>query len=492
MGLMQFLVPHRDRLPPRAESWAYLAGIDGVAWRSENRATDDGLELEREEDDSGTLSIPWRVDGHGVVTLATGSLMQRDRPYHLTVELARGTLNRIRNQIAEWVAIGLLVPEEVSARLLEAQSLLAQAVTGQEEVAAAGVTADMVIALGCEVIEGLAEAYSAQALARRHRQMPKLATLFGAALGQTDLDASTDPDWGEAFNTAMIDLSWKQIERRDGHCDFDRTDRQITWARNRKMKICGGPLLRFDDAGMPDWLYLWEGEYDQIIRSVERYVEQVVKQYVGKVNLWMCGGRINTGRALALTDEQRLRLTVRAIEVTRSIDERAPVVVGFDQPWGEYMSREAHDLSGLHFADALVRAQLGVAGIALEMNLGYHPGGTLPRHALDLNRQIDHWTQLGLPLVLVITVPSGYSEDRSAQGPAEVVTDTRLNAASQQAWIDSMVPMLMAKQAVQGIIWNQLHDDQPHEFPHAGLIDAQGNAKPAVASLIKLRETHLS
>ena len=30
----------------------------------------------------------------------------------------------------------------------------------------------------------------------------------------------------------------------------------------------------------------------------------------------------------------------------------------------------------------------------------------------------------------------------------------------------------MAKPAVQGVIWNQLRDNQPHDFPHGGLFDA--------------------
>ena len=49
------------------------------------------------------------------------------------------------------------------------------------------------------------------------------------------------------------------------------------------------------------------------------------------------------------------------------------------------------------------------------------------------------------------------------------------------------VPMLLAKPAVQGIFWNQLADNFPHDFPHGGLIDAAGNPKPAIDALRKLR-----
>jgi hypothetical protein len=37
----------------------------------------------------------------------------------------------------------------------------------------------------------------------------------------------------------------------------------------------------------------------------------------------------------------------------------------------------------------------------------------------------------------------------------------------------------MAKPAVTGVFWSHYHDAQPHRFPHAGLIRADGGTKPA-------------
>ncbi len=48
--------------------------------------------------------------------------------------------------------------------------------------------------------------------------------------------------------------------------------------------------------------------------------------------------------------------------------------------------------------------------------------------------------------------------------------------------------MLLAKQQVQAIFWNQLSDGVPHDFPHGGLFDATGTAKPALAALRSLRQ----
>ena len=62
-----------------------------------------------------------------------------------------------------------------------------------------------------------------------------------------------------------------------------------------------------------------------------------------------------------------------------------------------------------------------------------------------------------------------------------------MSARTQQATVDWLFPLLLAKQAVQAIIWNQLRDDLPHDFPHGGLFDARRRARPALQSIIDFR-----
>jgi hypothetical protein len=50
----------------------------------------------------------------------------------------------------------------------------------------------------------------------------------------------------------------------------------------------------------------------------------------------------------------------------------------------------------------------------------------------------------------------------------------------------------LAKQPVQGIIWNQLFDSQPHAYAHAGLFDAKDRPKPTLELLEALRRQHLA
>ena len=48
-------------------------------------------------------------------------------------------------------------------------------------------------------------------------------------------------------------------------------------------------------------------------------------------------------------------------------------------------------------------------------------------------------------------------------------------------------PVMLAKPGVQGLVWNQFADNQPHELAHGGLFDSAGGIKPIVRGLEQLR-----
>ena len=54
------------------------------------------------------------------------------------------------------------------------------------------------------------------------------------------------------------------------------------------------------------------------------------------------------------------------------------------------------------------------------------------------------------------------------------------------------MPLLLAKNAVQVVLWNQLSDASPHHYPHSGLFDAPDKPKPALDALQKIRKKYLN
>jgi hypothetical protein len=288
-------------------------------------------------------------------------------------------------------------------------------------------------------------------------------------------------------------LSWAKVEPEDGRWDWRIADAQIQWAIAQGFRVAAGPIYEPSLAALPQWLYLWENDLDRLLSFVTRQVQQVASRYTGHVHLWHASARSNIADPLPIGDDAKLRLMITAVETIRRLDQRTPIVVSFDQPWGERLSRSEPELSSLHFADALIRADLGIAGLALEINLGYAMVGTLPRDLVAINQQIDRWSMFGLPLIVFLTAPSAATADPVALAKCKCLGGRTgvPDIGSQVEVVQRLVPLLLAKQSVQGIFWNQLQDARPHDYPHGGLIDAAGNIKPAVGALAAIRQQHL-
>jgi hypothetical protein len=479
-----------------APARAYFAGIDEIPWQTRVQWSNDQLLVERGEFESGNFFVPYAVEGRGELVLSTGSLMEREQPYHLAVELARGTLNRLRNQLAALEAIGLATPTNLEAHLAVAREHLSRATTGQHEPAEAARRADLAIRAALDGVWLLSDAYAAQALAARHQQAGRLGTLVGVNLEGPPPGPAMTAELAAACNTIAVPFNWRQIEVREGTRDWSLCDQQIEWCRSAGFKICGGPLLAIDRWSLPDWMYLWgEDDVESFRACVAEHIQAVVSRYVGKVHLWICAARLNVENDFGHGEDERLRLAVMSIEKIRRLDPRAPIVLSIDQPWGSFMSRKECDLAPLQFADALARADLGLAGIGLEINFGYAPGGSEPRDPLELGRQIDRFSMLGLPLLVSLTVPSGSGPDPLARRPDRPVcyaAGGELSPETQRAWGEQYLGGLLAKQPVQAIIWSQLCDSRPHAFSHGGLFDAADRPKPIVELLASLKREHLT
>lgn len=496
MGQIRFWVPHPERIPRHAVERAYLAGIEYVPWLSDCRLEKDQIVVERDTEESGNFYIPWRVPGHGELVVSTGSLMERETPYHLPVELARGSLNRIRNQLAVWKSFGFQPPGEVQSQLRDATGHFIHAATSQHTPEPAADEAEQALTKSMDVIDLMTKAFTKQVYASRHRESPKLHTVLAANIGTEPLSESVQKQVRPAVNGVVVPFCWRDIETEEGQFEWSSLDRQIAWCQKAGLKIWTGPLISLDSSHLPDWLYLFEGDYDNIRSYASSFVQAAVQRYSDKVDVWQCAGGMNVDGAISLSEEMKLRLTVDVVQAVRNHDAQTPMFVSFQQPWAELLARHELDLSPAHFADALVRAELGLGGLGLEINLGYWPDGSLRRDLLEWNRLVDFWSGLGLPILVLLTMPSSDNEDTQARKKSTVQENLfgagRLTADNQAEFAEPLLNFLCCKQAVYGIAWNQLSDRQPHAFANGGLLDAADRAKPILKTLASIRRAHLT
>jgi hypothetical protein len=464
---MQFIVPHRDRLPPGAIELAYLANLEESPYRTSASWQGDWLALDRDEAESATLTIPWIAGDRPPLALATGTLVERPRPYLLPVELARGTIFRLRSYAFAWQSLGLVLPDGFEALLHQGLATFARAATSQGHPATAAALAEQALDAALVASGSLCAAYGEQSVPARRAAASRAPFLVGVILDELPPEQSFAERALGACNTLSVPFTWRRIEPVENARSWGLFDAQIDWCQQRQVRICGGPLMRLDSGALPEWLNPAAG-FDAVLAKIERYLLAVVERYAGRVQLWNCAAGLNTGMGLPVSEEQRLRLAVRAIEIVRATDPNTPIIITIDQPWGEYLRDERRQLSPIHLADVLVRGDLGVSGFGMRINVDLSRGATLPRDVLEISRQIDRWSVFNLPLLVELTLPPGLSQP-------------------DQVWIERVVPVLLGKPAVQAIFWRQLSDGGDRKFADRGLFDRAGSAKPVFQAFSAIR-----
>ena len=101
-------------------------------------------------------------------------------------------------------------------------------------------------------------------------------------------------------------------------------------------------------------------------------MRQAVQRYRGKIPLWHVVHRPASQEILGLSEEEQIRITARAIQAARQADPAAQLSIGIDRPWAEWMSSSHFQLGPLHLCDYLLRSDLGISSIAIEVAPGYH------------------------------------------------------------------------------------------------------------------------
>ena len=495
MGTMTFQLP--AGLPAAAledlTRGCVAGGPDNMPWPTEVEAAPGRLTVRRSVDESGYLAVPWEVDGAGRLMGSTATLMERPAPYHLQVEQARGKVNQVRCQAADWVAGGLVLPDELAAQIHLATLAFGRAVI-QPPSEEAGRQAQEALTLGYRAAHELAQVYVDQVYQIRHQRNPALETVLGAQVASRAPEGAAADALLRACNGVRLPLSWHAVEPGEGQFVWEPHDALLDWALNQGLAVSAGPLVDFSSARLPEWLWLWERDLSSLASFMCTYVETAIRRYRGKVRRWQLSAASNCARVLSLGEDELLWLTVRLAETARQVDPNLDVVIGLTQPWGEYMASEDRIHSPFIFADTLIRTGLTLGALDLELVMGVTPRGSYCRDLLETSRLLDLYSLLGVPLSVTLGYPSAEGPDPQAD-PELIVGAGRwrdgVSPASQADWAAAFAALALAKPYVQAVHWAHWSDAEPHQFPHCGLVDADGRVKPAAQALQDLRSKHL-
>ena len=485
MGVMRFLVYPSELLDGGPDALqAYVSGFDGRVHPTRVELDDNVLICRRAQSDSGKLNIRFPVSGFGTPVICTTSLRERDDPYILPLELARGKIGQLRNQLSVWEIAGMTIPDDFREASREVHALFAQAVLSQQHPDEAAQRAIEALEKACAAGEILAQGYTTQRLMVRHQRSLSLPVSLGCDLGRHRPDDAWADLFCPAFNAAVVPVEWKHIEPDEGVYHWELNDAQVDWCEARRLLTVGGPLLDLSVHGLPEWLRTWENDFLNLQSFVSDFVETAVSRYIGRIRHWEIAARCNTGGALSLTEENRLALVARVLEVARQVDEEILLRVRIEQPWGDYQVRGNHRLSPVQFVDAIVRSGVGLSEVNLEIAVGYQPHGCPPRDLLDFSRMLDVWSCLGIPLNVTLAFPSSTATSNSDASIEPEFWRVPTSEQAQEQWIDQYLPLLMAKDSVVGVYICHFFDSDGERFANAGLIGTDGARKQALDRII--------
>src|SRR5437763_5405438 len=494
MGTMSYLLPATVTadLARELERACVAGGYDNMPFPTRVRVHQGQLILQRDVDESGYLVAPWQIDGFGRLMGTSATLIERPDPYRFAIELARGKVNQLRCQTADWKMVGLQVPDDLDAAILAASRQFGRAIT-RPTPAEADAEAQAALTAGYQSADRLVRLYTEQIFEARCQRQPRLDSALACRLNGLPPPA-VEGQFAATFNTTVAPLTWKSVEPTESQYRLDEADEQLGWADRQGLRVSAGPLIDFSTYGLPDWLWLWEGDLPSLASFMCDYVETAVGRYRNRVRRWQLTAASNNAMVLKLGEDDLLWLTARLAEAALNVDHDLELVIGVSQPWGEYMGREEHTYSPFIFADTLIRHGLKLSALDLEWLPGVMPRGSYCRDLLDASRMLDLYALLGVPVQVTLAYPSSKAPESLAEPSLKVGGGYWRSGVSpevQAEWAASFATAALCKPFVRAAYWAHLNDGVTHQFPHCGLLDAAGQPKPAFDQLRALRDRYL-
>jgi hypothetical protein len=482
-----------ESLRQELERACVTGGQDNMPYPTDAMVEGQRLTLTRTVDESGCAQTPWPIPGFGQLMTNTATLVERGQPYHLAVELARGKVNQLRTQVAEWTQGGLTLSDTLTQQVRQATHAFGAALLqiGEPQADALAETA---LGLAHQASHDLVLAYIERVFELRHERLPKFDTLQscrleGGAPEPAELSAFT-----QAFNAVSVPFSWHDIEPAPRQYQWETADRVVNWAVASGLKVIGGPLIDFAGRNLPAWLWSDGADLHTLSHQLSTFVEAIVRRYHARVRTWQISAGSNCAGILAQRDEELIWLTLRLVDAVRRVHPNLEIIVGLAQPWGDYLAEQERSKTPFIFVDDLLRTGVKLTALDIELVMGVSPRGSYCRDLLDTSRMLDLYALLGLPIQTTLAYPS------SETSAAHADPDQRINLghwrdgfapATQADWTAAFAALTLCKPYVRGVQWSHWSDAKPHAFPHCGLIDEQGQEKPVLKLLRDLRTAHL-
>ncbi len=473
--------PTADRTLPPDLRGAHLVGNDGVPLRAEIRYEDDEIRCVPRMQDPVGLSLLWHVPDFGSIQLQTTRLPARDKPYHLHVELARHQLMRLTVKREEWGLFDYEGMDDIAARIDRCRDAFVKALQASDDPHQAARHADTALTEGLWAGEEMARFHAGIFLDRRRQSSGFSRPFLGVHVCNRISNTARAKQIAGPFDFAYIPLIWRQIQATEQSIRFDAVDTCVKACAGAKLMLRGGPLLTFGIRSVPDWMYIWENDFESIYDAAREHVERTVKRYAKQISSWVVASGLQADSVFGFSFEQTMELTRMAAAVTKQIAPRSQVLIDICQPWGEYYARNQQTIPPLLYADMAVQSGINFDGFGLHALFGIGSDGYHLRDPFQVSVLIDKLANLGKPLhVTALGIPSESSEGGQWHAPWSDKT--------QADWLETICEIALSKPYVESVCIHPLADGPDHVITTGGVLREDLSPKPAFQRLVDLRK----
>ena len=457
------------------------------------------------------VALLWDLGPLGTFLMETTRLMPRPAPYNLNVELARFRLMKIVQKQEDWNLFDFPKPDppppgttaptplpasRFQARLREALDAFATALGllhRPAEAAEAAAAADTALAIAVDISEELA-AFHADLLIQRRRSNGAVAKhVIGCRVDPSVSNEKYRETLAGSFDYAVVPMTWRHMEPAEHKFDTAAVDDWVELLSKRRVPIIAGPLIQLDEAHLPDWMFIWEHDFDSLRELAYEYVQRIVQRYRKAVSMWNVVAGLPANGAFSLSFEQVIELTRLLVSQVKALLPNSRTLVTITQPFGEYHARKQQSVPPLAYAEMVSQAGINFEAFGVELEMGVPSPGRFTRDLFQLSCLLDKFSTLGRPLFVTAIAAPGQSTpdpgdrsegrlDPSAGGRWHRPWDPELQAE----WMDAVYHLALSKPYVESLCWSDLADIRPG-LPGGGLLDDVLRPKPAFEKVQALR-----
>ncbi len=463
---------------------AYLVGSDSVPIRGELAYVDGEIRCRKRPAGPAALALMWEVRGFGSVMLETVRLPERSQPYVLNVELARNRMMKLLQKREDWGLLDIPEAQGVNQKFNEARDLLVEAMENLENPALAAKSADKCLTIAVPASEQTALVHAELLLQRRiaTRAFPK--NVFGCAAAPERSDDAYRRKVVAAGEFVYLPMTWKFLEPQEQTFNAAPMDNWVEYLRQSKLPIVAGPLVHFSEAAIPDWLYIWEHDYETVRGLLYEHIERVVQRYGANIVLWNVLSGLHVNSHFSFTFDQLMDLTRMAITLVKKLIPTAQTMIEITQPWGEYYAKNQRSIPPMIYAEMAVQSGIPFDIFGVQLCFGTPRDGGWQRDLFQISAMLDRFSALGKPVVISrMGVPSVQSEKNAVAGLWRKPWNDHL----QSKWLEALSNIVLSKPFVEAMTWADVVDSETGSVPGGGLLTADLTAKPAMQTWLAMR-----